>query len=204
VASETDIVNLAASHVAQAANAASLDTPTTVLERLSAQFYPIARDQLLESHPWYFAKKRTPGTPVSQLVDEAWSFAYSLPNECLRVLKIVPPAAPRDFPGEDYVLETSLAGDSVIYTNVDQAVVHFIWRATVTGRYSPLFVTTLSYLLGSYLAGPILKGKTGIQVSRALLQLAVTFYGQACAANLSQSKQSDQYANHTPKWMSDR
>jgi hypothetical protein len=58
--------------------------------------------------------------------------------------------------------------------------------------------------LGSFVAGPLLKGKTAIQVADKLKRDALHWFGLATAANLAQSQQDDQYKNHTPKWASDR
>jgi hypothetical protein len=207
VASAVDISKLALGHIADAARVNSIDPPdSTIQAQHCATFYPIARDECLEGFAWPFATKAVELTEsVVTMPDGEWAYVYTLPSDYLRALKVVPPGAQNDAPGQDYVIRSDEEElDTLLFTNCTEARLHYIFREEETGRYSPTFITALSYLLGSYLAGPILKGKVGMSVKQSLYQMYETLIDKAAVRALGNSQISEQYANHVPKWVSDR
>jgi hypothetical protein len=79
-----------------------------------------------------------------------------------------------------------------------------VYREEETGRYSPSFINAFSLLLGSYLAGPIIKGKAGVLLADSLRDRALATFRQAAALNANANKDDTQYADHKPIWISDR
>jgi hypothetical protein len=61
----------------------------------------------------------------------------------------------------------------VIRTNEPDATLIYSRDVTDTTKFSHSFVIALSYMLASYLAGPIIKGMPGIQIGKALRQEAM-------------------------------
>jgi hypothetical protein len=57
---------------------------------------------------------------------------------------------------------------------------------TDTTKFTPLFVTTLSHLLASYLAGPLLKGEVGREVSTQHYKMAVEWLARAEGSDANQ------------------
>ena len=116
MASEVDICNLALSHLGDEASVASLDPPegSAQAERC-AQFYPIARDTLLESHDWGFAVRRT---QLARLDVETWTwtFGYTRPSEALTLRAVLPSGASSDAETEPFEVETIDSGASVVLT----------------------------------------------------------------------------------------
>jgi hypothetical protein len=57
--------------------------------RLVKNQYPLVRDHLLRGHPWKFATARALLTALVPTPDNVWdySFAFTLPSDCMRVLK---------------------------------------------------------------------------------------------------------------------
>jgi hypothetical protein len=206
--SAVEISRLALGHIADAARVNSISPPdNTIQAQHCATFYPIARDEALEAYPWPFAVKMTALVPsLVTPPDGEWACVYQLPSDFIRALRVVPPGAHKDHPGTDYVIrsdETEL--DLLLFTNTPEARLHYIFREEETGRYSPLFVTALSYLLGSYLAGPILKGRVGMQVKESLLSAYTQLIDRAATRALGSSGQrAENYAGHKPIWISDR
>lgn len=201
MSSTVDICNLALSHLGDAATVSSIDPPEGSSQaEHCARFYPIARDALLEMHPWNFATKRTTLAEVSDAAPDTWSYAYGTPNNCLRVLNIYPSEATSDDEGQDFTTETD-GTRTLIFTNTEVAVARYILRITDTARYTPMFVTALSYLLASYLAGPVLKGETGIKVGQAMYKWFLTEFGKAAAASANATKFQPE---HTPGFMAAR
>jgi hypothetical protein len=57
------------------------------------------------------------------------------------------------------------AGTPVLFAGTDLASLRYTRRVSDPSRYPPKFVSAVSYLLASYLAGPVLKGKMGMQAA---------------------------------------
>lgn len=208
MASAVEITRLALAHIADAARVNSINPPdNTVQAQHAATFYPIARDRCLEAFAWPFACKRVELTESLVTAAEGeWAYVYNLPSDYIRALRVVPPGAAQDHPGKPYVIrsdETAL--DTLLFTNVPEAVLHYVYREEETGRYSPTFITALSYLLASYLAGPIIKGRAGIQLKQAMEALYDAEIKKAGVHALNSAGRSGAfYGDYVPTWMSDR
>lgn len=198
MASVVDIVNLALSHLGDEAQVISISPPDgTVQASHGGRFYPIARDQLLEMHPWTFATRRVTLAQVADVVQPEWSFSYALPNKCLRPLSVLLPEAGSDADSEEYKVESALDGTRILYTNVEQATLRYIQLVEDTTKFTPGFVMSLGRLLASLLAGPIIKGETGIKVAAAHLQIWVNELGNAKALDAN-AGHSNGYRDRIP------
>lgn len=168
MASVVDICNLALSHVANRANITSIDPPDRTVEAdHCARFYPIARDELLESHEWRFATRREQLAQLMLDPPAGWEFAYALPNRCLRPVSVLLPESTDDTLVQPYTIETLSNEVPVLYTNTPDAVLKFIALVTDPARFTPLVVVALAYLLGSHLAGVLPKD---LRLKRELLK----------------------------------
>src|SRR5687767_8634483 len=100
MSSEVDIANLALSHLGDEANVVAIDPPDgTVQASHCGRFYPIARDLLLEMHPWTFATRRATLAEVTNPVEDDWTYAYTLPTGCIRPLSALLPGQPERYFG---------------------------------------------------------------------------------------------------------
>ncbi len=207
--SEVDICNLALAHLGDTASIASL-TENSVQARLCRQFYPVSRDALLEMNAWGFSTRRAALSQVSYTCAQ-WQFAYGMPVGVLNLLAVLPSDAPADIeanlsapvnypwpegyvpaPGaivytpQPYTIEIDDKGNQIILTNQCNALLRFTMKVTDTGKFSPLFVLALSYLLASMLAGPILKGDAGAEQSMRMLKLFQAIDAQAEVSDANQ------------------
>ena len=159
MASEVDIVNLALSHIGQDAGVTAINPPDGSAEaQHAARFYPIARGELLERHAWRFALTRASLAELADNPSTVWSYAYGLPNGCLRPLVVLLAGETDDTNGQKFTIETLTDGSQALLTNAPPgAVLKFIMLQTDTAKYTPMFVTALSWYLAAYLAGPITK-----------------------------------------------
>ncbi|API59637.1 hypothetical protein BSL82_10165 [Tardibacter chloracetimidivorans] len=170
MASEIDIANLALAHLGDDASVASIDPPEGSPQAgHCARFYPIARDSLLELHTWSFATTTAPLAPLSVTVD-GYGFAYALPNKCLRPLKVYEPGGRFTEPSAEFEIEIDTNGASILLTDVPDAILRHVLRISDPGRFSPLFVETLSWLLASMVAGPLVKGESGVNAAKTCWQ----------------------------------
>lgn len=205
MATEVGIANLALSRLGETATISSLSPPEGSAEaQHCATWLPIARDSLLSLHPWSFATVRS--RPALRVFDEdlyaEWSYVYARPNGCIRVLAVLPEGyTDQIIDAQAFSSETSEAGEDLILTNTENAILRWIKRVTNPAVYSPLFVEALSYMLASALAGQLIKGEEGRKAStdayRAAMALVLTASGQ----DANQSRLLD---NYKPVWLTDR
>lgn len=231
MASEVDIANLALAHLGDAATVSSFDPPEgSAQAEHCAQFYPIARDELLEMHQWNFNTTRLALSPLSTPPPAAWQYAYGLPNNVLNAITVMAVDAGDDasvalptegsyvssldagvgsyqasinsgegiYTPQPYSIETLADGSGVLYTNQNLAVLRYSQRITDPTKFSPLFVTSLSWKLAGYLAGPVLKGEAGRQ---AAVECEQMFDRLMARATLSDAKQRNMQPAQSVGWI---
>lgn len=171
--------------------------------QLCRQFYPIARNSLLEMHDWNFATRRGSLALLSET--DAGNFVYEAPADALRVFAIGPEQSMRTWrPSDDFEQETDAENRRLILTSTLDAWARYTVVITDVTNYSPLFKDALSWMLASYLAGPILKGKEGRAESRALLQEASRLVGIAATSDANQRRDTSYRKEHKAPWMESR
>lgn len=216
MASEVDICNLALGHLGDTATVASLDPPEgSAQAEHCARFYPIARDSLLEMHPWGFATKRVQLAQLGTGWPE-WDYSYAQPADALNIIAVLPPYATDDYSqglsnvpvaaGGSYVpqafsCELDANGADVIYTDQEDAVLRYTALVTDTTKFSPLFVMSLSWHLASMLAGPILKGDVGAAESKRCTAMMQAYLSKATESDAGQRRINPQ---HNVGWINGR
>lgn len=196
MASDVDICNLALAHLGDTATVASINPPSGDAQSSHcARFYPIARDALLEMNTWGFATKRATLALNSVNPSSTWKYCYAAPSAVINYISILAADATDDYSvgvqmanvgaysapivsmgvytPQDFAVEIDDNGNDIILTNVQYAVLRYTIPVTDTTKFSPMFVVCLSHMLASMLAGPLLKGDTGIKVADAQMQLAM-------------------------------
>ena len=203
--SEVDIANLALAHLGDSATVSSMNPPQGSAQASHcARFYPIARDALFEMSTWGFSTTRVSLAQVNNSFTE-WKYAYQAPSDMVNSISILDVAATDDYSQpytqgytplgtantdqslytpQPYAVEIDrVAGIEIILTNQINAVLRYTRIVTDTTLFSPTFVTTLSYYLASFLAGPVIKGDAGMNVANSMRKKA--------AEALSESRPSD-------------
>ncbi|KAA3649394.1 MAG: hypothetical protein DWQ11_18810 [Proteobacteria bacterium] len=201
MASEVDICNLALARLGDNATVASIDPPEgSAQAEHCARFYAIARDSLLEMHPWKFATRRA---LLAQLSVESWNWAYAYaePNGALKLLAVLPPTAANDDDSQPFEAQSDANGAALILTDQEDASLRFTTRVTDTTKFSPLFVDALAWLLASELAGPVVKGDTGAAMAKSCYQ---SFAIALSHAKLSDANQRKIQPTHNPAWIAGR
>lgn len=198
--SVVDICNLALARIGDEATVTSIDPPEGSSQaEHCARFYPIARDTLLELHDWRFATKRVLLALSANSGLFEWGYAYALPSNLIRALKVLPQTASAQNDTEDFEQMVDANDVQVILTNCcDSASLIYTARVTDTTRFTPLFVDAMGWLLASYLSGPVIKGDAGKAEAKACLahfNLALEL------ATTSDSNQRQIQSTHTPSWM---
>ncbi|WP_443696436.1 hypothetical protein [Pseudomonas sp.] len=208
MASITDICNLALSNIGDTATVVSISPPSGSVQAVHcARFYPVALNAILEMHTWDFAVKRVSLALLSETPPSPWRYAYTAPGDALNLLSILDPAATDDYsagliqygsyqgpPGamvsiyttQPFTSEVDPTGTQVIYTNQQNAILRYSGATTDTTTFSPLFIMALGYLLGSMLAGPVIKGAEGRAEAKAQYQLFKASMAEAVESDANQ------------------
>lgn len=204
MASAVDICNLALSRLGDDATVSSIDPPEgSAQAEHCKRFYPIARDVALSKHAWNFAMKRAALALLSNVSTAEWEYAYSAPADILSTsagINIYPDGAFTEG-GVEFAVETTTANGVVIYTNVEDAYIRYTSKVTDTTRFTPEFVDSLSYLLASYLAGPVLKGDAGIKMNVEMMKLFKITLAEAAASDSMGNKPK---IDHVPDFVQAR
>lgn len=165
--SEVTICNLALSFLGDEANITSIDPGTeSVQAEHCARFYALARDQVLAEGEWGFALRRKPLVELADVTPpESWGYTYAVPVDCHKAFAVLLPESTSDELGVPFIRESVTDDVQVIYTNAEDAVLRYVVRITDSAKYPPHFVTAIARLLASYVAGPLIKGDKGMEMS---------------------------------------
>lgn len=196
MASDVQICNMALSHIGSEARVSSISPPDGSVEAgHCATFYDIARTELLEPGNWAFALKRASLAQVTN-PSTVWAYAYTKPADCLRPLRILRPSIAITVFTQDLVVEPHTDDrDSapydieggVILTNEPDAVLVYVQDVTDSTKFPASFTSTFSYLLGSYLSGPIIKGTDGMRIGDSMRQRAMAIADVSATASANAS-----------------
>lgn len=212
MASVSDICNMALSHIGSDATITSISPPDGSVEAgHCARFYSIARKEALESSKWTWSKTRAALAEVTN-ASLVWTYAYALPSDCLSPVRVLQAAVVQELmfsnnhimTADDYQLFTERGSadfeveDGVLYTHEPDAVLLYTRDVTDTTKFSTSFTVFVSYLLASFLAGPILKGMPGVQASGALRQVAGRVRAESA---VDDANGSSERAEHIPDFM---
>lgn len=151
--SDTEIANIAISHLGTGKDIANLTTGSSQEAKVMRRFFEAARDKVLGDFPWPFATKFVAlGLIASNPTDE-WAFSYGYPSDAVRLNRIR--SGVRNDSLQSRVPYKIVHGASAreIYTDQEDAEAEFTFCVTDTGRFPMDFVMAFSYYLAE-LAAP--------------------------------------------------
>lgn len=185
MASEVEICNLALQRLGQQANLIGLSENSVYAETAKSSL-PIVRDSLLERHAWNFATTRV-RMPKMKERPIGWAASYKVPSDCVRVLTVYE-ERPKDFwEGKTWVVEMQ-GDDRVVCTNMKEPILKYVRKVKNAELFSPMFADALAWHLAAALAGPIVKGDTGMTVGVKLIEQARYYELAAITADVGQRR----------------
>jgi hypothetical protein len=194
---------MALSHIGSEARVSSISPPDGSVEAgHCATFYHVARTEMLEPGNWAFTLKRVALAQVTN-PSTAWAYAYAKPSNCLRALRILRPSISVTVFNQDQVdahiddrdtAQFDVEGE-VILCNEPDAVLVYVQDVTDSTKFPGSFTSAFSYLLSSYLAGPILKGNEGVRVGDAMRQRALSLADVSATASANASNAETSTSN---------
>lgn len=208
MASEVDVCNMALSLLGSEASVVSISPPDGSAEAGHCKrFYALARRQALEIAAFSWTKKRAAMASVTNPSD-VWAYAYQLPGDCLSPLRVLQKnfntALVDSYTGrvvtadELRVLTEALGADfqiegTTLLTHEPDAVLLYTRDMTDLTQFSSTFISGLSYLLASFIAGPIIKGKEGAAAGRELRAAATTILADAAVQDTTPGAESQDF-----------
>lgn len=174
MASKTLICNMAVTRIRHNFRSADVDTEQTETAKLLRQYFDQAREFLLEQRDWGFAHTFAPLSLTVNVPLAGWSYEYSYPADCVRVLCVTDETGGRmsarpqynetynDRYGtplgtQPFARMTRPEDDAgVIVCDLDSAYLHYTRRVLDTERWPASFVNCFAWYMGSELA-PALK-----------------------------------------------
>lgn len=207
--SDVVICNLALSHIGSDALLSSINPPDGSVESgYCSRYYPVARQELIEMHPWTFSKTRAVLALLSTNPSATWAYAYTEPADLVQPQRILTTStldAYGFFPfggllrADEVALFTERGSadfeseNGVILTNEQSAVLLYTRDVTDTSRFTAGFTVALSYLVASYLAGPIIKGSEGTNAALKMRQVATMKAREAMANDANSSVEGNNF-----------
>lgn len=204
MASPVDICNIALAHLGDAGNVASIDPPEASTQaRYCARFYPLARDEVLESHTWRFNTRRKALNSVilPATVEGEWAYAYALPADCLRPFAVYVPGVTEVGKTEDYVIEAADDGSQVLYTDAAGAYLKYVVSVTDASRFPPSVVSLVAARLAVHLANPITRSDEKLKFAEGLFERAKS---RAEALDGDTQSSEDWRSGFEPPWVAAR
>jgi hypothetical protein len=191
---ETEIANLALSHLAHSKEISNLETERTPEALACKRFYGIARDTTLRDFEWPFATKFETLGMVAQNpaeIDQEWAYSYRYPTNCSKLRRIITGIKPINRQSQiTYAIGRDAEG-LLIYTNESEAEIEFTYTERDTSRYPPDFVLALSFRLAAYIAPRITAGDPFQLGNRALKQYEMEIQKARATANNEQQQFPD-------------
>lgn len=208
MASDVDVSNMALSLLGSEAAVVSLNPADGSAEAGHCKrFYALARRQALEISAFSWTKKRAALASVTNPSD-VWTYAYQLPGDCITPVRVLQKNFNTplldDFTGrvvtadelrvltEALGAEFQIEGD-VLLTHEPEAVLLYTRDVTDLTRFSATFISGLSYLLASFIAGPIIKGREGAAAGRELRAAATAILADAAVQDTTPGSESQEF-----------
>lgn len=133
--------------------------------------YTEVRDELLRSHPWNFATKRTALAQSATTPGFEFDYAYPLPSDWLRTVSV----CDNDAGFGTILFRMEIVGSQkCILASTNQLYLRYIYQVTDPNQMTSDFRTALSYALARELAIPLTNSNT-IQekyATQSMLKLA--------------------------------
>ncbi len=208
--SEVDVCNIALANLGEQARVTSIDPSDGSREAdLCAQFFDLARDQLLEKHAWDFALRSVTLTKRSTSPRVDWKCAYDYPDDVISVLSVVRSDVDYNYKTmgntgqQPYSVELDANGVRMLLTDEEDAMLLYVAKVTDSTQWSSLFIRALSWQLACHLAGPVLKGEEGMKMVQMCEAMAERVFRQATKHD-SDHKRDVDVNDHVPTWQRHR
>ncbi len=179
MSSVVEICNMALSHIGHSQRIDDLTEASLEAEQCSL-FYEHARDYVLRADcDWGFATAFAQLAQVATNPNPEYPYAYAVPNDCMRVRRILPPSFPAGFLPVGVCMQAipdikfrliNGASQRLISTVIEPATLEYTLKVESPEMFDPVFVSALSWYLASLIAAPLAKDTSVAQSCYAAYQ----------------------------------
>jgi len=188
VASETNICNMALMRTGVTETISNLNQQNKH-GRVALAFYAVTRDAVLADFDWNFARKRQVLTPTAEAPATNWSYAFALPNDCLKVRGLVVDGA--RCPKESQKIPYEIAG-RFLFTDVANPELIYTGQVEDTGLFPPMFVSALAWaLVPEFAIALAIKGDMAAQAGAAYGRIKEAAIGSDLSDGYDSEPESD-------------
>lgn len=191
-ASETEIANLALSHLGVGTRIAVLATERSQEANACRQFFDICRDAMLRDFSWPFATKIVDLVQVEEDPNVEWAYSYRYPSDCLKLVRIL--SGVRNDTRQTRVPTKIVQDDDttgkIILCDLIDAQAEYTYCPTQIERWPADFVMALSFRLASYIA-PMITGADPFKLRPQAMQFYEFEVGKAKANSANEEQVED-------------
>jgi hypothetical protein len=170
MASDTEIANLALSHLGVGKEISDLTTERSQEALVCKRFYEIAREATLRDFPWPFATRFVSATLIEEDPTDEWGYSYRYPANCLRIRRILSgirndnrqSRAPYKLAQDD--------NGKLFYCDIDEAEIEYTVNEDNEDMYDSDFIMAFSLRLAAYIA-PRITGGDPFKLGERAMQL---------------------------------
>lgn len=188
MSSVVELCNLALARIGQDPNLTSVSVSgATVEETLCAQFYPIARDKILNTYDFTFMRVRDKLSEIYTYPHPPYHLTYAYPADCAYI-KVVYEGRPNCVPNpEKFEVENTVEGQMIICTDVVNAWAEYQKLPDTVKHIPPLVENAIVWQLAGELAGAMIKSTTGVSMATQMFKAAEQYAMEAAARDGQQS-----------------
>ncbi len=191
----TEICNMAISHLGSAKEIEDLETEKSQEASVCRRFYDTALAKVLRDYPWNFSTKFANlalETTFENYQEFEYHYAYRYPTDCVMIRRILSGArVDTDQSAVPFRLGSDNAGQ-LIYSDMPLAKVEYTFFNDEADSYPPDFVMAFSYLLASMIA-PRLTNGDPFKLGATVLQKYFLALSEAQKGNEMERRPDEMY-----------
>ncbi len=190
MASKTEIVNLALTHLGVGKEVANIETEKSEAAITARRVYDTARDVTLRDYPWPFTTRIAALALVEEEPNTEWAYSYRYPTDCLNIRRILSglrndnrqTRAPYKIAGDD--------SGSLIWADEEDAQIEYTAKSTNPLVYAADFTLAFSYQL-AYLMAKRLTSGDPFKLGDQALQLYQVELSRASASAFNEQQDEE-------------
>lgn len=180
VTSSLDIVQLSLDLLANREASLNLESPTNLIEEVSARWYDITRESLLRQYIWNFAKARQSISKSTTTPAFDYSAEFVLPQDFIRLISV------GGTDEKNFITDYDLQGDRLLVnTDANSLKLRYVRNEEDVNKFDPLFKMLLSHEIAVHLTYH-LKLKTSVR--REILIATEEYRAKAAAVDGQERK----------------
>lgn len=190
MASKTENLNMALSHLGIGKDVANIETERSPEATAGRRFYDVARDFVAVQLPWPFLTKITTLALVEEDPNDEWAYSYQYPSDCIHIRRILSGVRNDSRQTRSPYRITQGASGKVIFSDVEDAEFEYTVIPDDPSLYSADYTIAFSYYLAFLISPRVTKGDQ-FKLGQRALELFEVFLSKA-GARLFNEEQAEQ------------